>query len=310
MINSYFLQEIGENLSPPTYYKNGWPEGLPGRIQLEKVIVIYHHPKGSTTFFLNRGNAFLGGCEIQQTSSQSMILRYILFVVHLMMGKGQSSEPSLRCLGFRSLDFCLLLKVYMYIYRRWTTMYTLEVNHHFYNDKTNPYVIKHSETRRSPTHKKWWPVGLPGCTQKTPTSFSLSHSRLCAGHRWYATCAGTRGGCFHNGVGGKMAEDVSNFNHHNATIFHIRLRAVLFFFCKDIVVLEWGRYWKLKIWSCLFAFFRSKRKIKTRWQIMLLFPRNGFSLQQFLLLGGMPSCYSYYHPPDTQDATGVPILKA
>ena len=30
-------------------------------------------------------------------------------------GKGQSSEPSLRCLGFQLLDFCLLLKVYMYI---------------------------------------------------------------------------------------------------------------------------------------------------------------------------------------------------
>lgn len=54
------------NLSPPTYYKNGWPEGLPGRMQLEKVIVIYHHPKGSTTFFLNRGNAFLGGVRFNK----------------------------------------------------------------------------------------------------------------------------------------------------------------------------------------------------------------------------------------------------
>ena len=101
------------NLSPPTYYKDWWPEGLPGRMQLEKVIVIYHHPKGSITFF-----------KMVETRSRGM-----RFNKHLLKawfwgifvcgspddGKGQSSEPSLRCLGFRSLDFCLLLKVYMYI---------------------------------------------------------------------------------------------------------------------------------------------------------------------------------------------------
>lgn len=82
---------------------------------------------------------------------------------------------------------------------------------------TNPYVIKQSETRRSPTHKKWCPVGLPGCTQKTTTSFSLPRSRKKSSIQGFVRdivdmqrVQALEALLPERGVGGKMAEDVSN----------------------------------------------------------------------------------------------------
>lgn len=134
-------------------------------------------------------------------------------------------------------------------------------------------------------------------------SQKIKHSRLCAGHRWYATCAGTRSiasrtWCWRKD-GGRCVEWWHLIPGSSTTTtyhFPYPFEGSTIFLCKDIV-LEWARYWT---WFCLFAYFRSKKDEMYKSCYFLVSQKWGFWYSNSPF-GGMPS---YYHHPDTHFVQG------